>query len=409
MDGKLIFTKYENLMLAMLFQKSRMLAAQVLPIERNRIGSIYVGKVKNISANIGACFVEIADGEICFLSRKEAGAPFLLNRRYDGRILEGDELLVQIITEAQKTKQAAVTARVSLPNEYFVLSFDPSAHASFSSKLSVEQKKRILHLLNEKGILEGSRFIPRAELPIPISGVIRTQAGDCSEEELLTAFYRLWTEFADLLKKAPYRTCFSCLHEALPGWAAVLNSLVYPWEYDEIITDQESLWEQISAYCREKQPDKTVRFYQDSTYPLSKLYSVKSRLDEALGKRVWLKSGGYLMIEPTEALTVIDVNSGKYEGRGAKGEKEESSYLLNMEAAAEIALQMRLRNLSGMILVDFVNMLSKDHQEMLLQQMRSLVKSDKQKIMVVDITPLGLMEITRKKNSKPLKEQLKLK
>ena len=409
MDGKLIFTKYENLMLAMLFQKSRMLAAQVLPIERNRIGSIYVGKVKNISANIGACFVEIAGGEICFLSRKEAGAPFLLNRRYDGRILEGDELLVQIITEAQKTKQAAVTARVSLPNEYFVLSFDPSAHASFSSKLSVEQKKRILHLLNEKGILEGSRFIPRAELPIPISGVIRTQAGDCSEEELLTAFYRLWTEFADLLKKAPYRTCFSCLHEALPGWAAVLNSLVYPWEYDEIITDQESLWEQISAYCREKQPDKTVRLYQDSTYPLSKLYSVKSRLDEALGKRVWLKSGGYLMIEPTEALTVIDVNSGKYEGRGAKGEKEESSYLLNMEAAAEIALQMRLRNLSGMILVDFVNMLSKDHQEMLLQQMRSLVKSDKQKIMVVDITPLGLMEITRKKNSKPLKEQLKLK
>ena len=257
--------------------------------------------------------------------------------------------------------------------------------------------------------MEGSRFIPRAELPIPISGVIRTQAGDCSEEELLTAFYRLWTEFADLLKKAPYRTCFSCLHEALPGWAAVLNSLVYPWEYDEIITDQESLWEQISAYCREKQPDKTVRLYQDSTYPLSKLYSVKSRLDEALGKRVWLKSGGYLMIEPTEALTVIDVNSGKYEGRGAKGEKEESSYLLNMEAAAEIALQMRLRNLSGMILVDFVNMLSKDHQEMLLQQMRSLVKSDKQKIMVVDITPLGLMEITRKKNSKPLKEQLKLK
>ena len=289
MDGKLIFTKYENLMLAMLFQKSRMLAAQVLPIERNRIGSIYVGKVKNISANIGACFVEIADGEICFLSRKEAGTPFLLHRRYDGSILEGDELLVQIITEAQKTKQAAVTARVSLPNEYFVLSFDPSAHASFSSKLSVEQKKRILHLLNEKGILEGSRFIPRAELPIPISGVIRTQAGDCSEEELLTAFYRLWTEFADLLKKAPYRTCFSCLHEALPGWAAVLNSLVYPWEYDEIITDQESLWEQISAYCREKQPDKTVRLYQDSTYPLSKLYSVKSRLDEALGKRVWLK------------------------------------------------------------------------------------------------------------------------
>ena len=88
MDGKLIFTKYENLMLAMLFQKSRILAAQVLPIERNRIGSIYVGKVKNISANIGACFVEIADGEICFLSRKEAGAPFLLNRSFWSRLLQ---------------------------------------------------------------------------------------------------------------------------------------------------------------------------------------------------------------------------------------------------------------------------------------------------------------------------------
>ena len=151
-DGKLIFTEYEGKALAMLFQKKRLVAAQVLPEGTNRIGAVYVGRVKHVAANIAACFVEIADGEICFLPFKEASVPFLLNRTYDGRILAGDELLVQITNEAQKAKQANVTAKISLANEFFALSLDTSSHASFSSKLSSEQKKQLQELLLEEGI-----------------------------------------------------------------------------------------------------------------------------------------------------------------------------------------------------------------------------------------------------------------
>ena len=122
----------------------------------------------------------------------------------------------------------------------------------------------------------------------------------------------------------------------------------------------------------------------------------------ALERRVWLKSGGYLIIEPTEALTVIDVNSGKYEARKGYGE---TCRKINLEAAEEIALQLRLRNLSGMILVDFINMEEEEEKTELLSCLRKLVKSDKVKTTVVDMTPLGLVEITRKKVNKPLAEQ----
>ena len=136
---------------------------------------------------------------------------------------------------------------------------------------------------------------------------------------------------------------------------------------------------------------------------LGKLYGLDSKADMALGTRVWLKSGGYLVIEPTEAMTVIDVNSGKYEaGKGT----QETAFRINCEAAEEIALQLRLRNLSGMILVDFINMDSKEREEQLLQQLKSAVQGDKQKTNVIDMTALGLVEITRKKSYKPLREQL---
>ena len=147
-----------------------------------------------------------------------------------------------------------------------------------------------------------------------------------------------------------------------------------------------------------------LRLYTDRMVPLKSLYRLDKGLADALSVRVWLKSGAYLVIEPTEALTVIDVNSGKYD-RGKN--KQETIWKINQEAAREIARQLRLRNLSGMILVDFVDMKEKDAQDTLLQQMRELLKRDPQKAAAVDMTELGLMEITRKKQKKTLLEQAK--
>ena len=172
----------------------------------------------------------------------------------------------------------------------------------------------------------------------------------------------------------------------------------------EIVTDQFSMQEPLERYCREHELDVVVRLYQDKVLPLSVLYSVESKLETALASRVWLKSGGYLIIEPTEALTVIDVNTGKYE---AGKDPQETYRRINLEAAEEVAIQLVLRNLSGIIIVDFINMQSASYNRELLNHLKALVQKDKVQTHVVDMTPLGLVEITRKKISKPLREQFR--
>ena len=184
-------------------------------------------------------------------------------------------------------------------------------------------------------------------------------------------------------------------------WQDAINHFVLPEEYSEIVTDDPELYEEMVG--SEAIPaGHAVRLYEDASYPLEKLYSLATKIEGALSTRVWLKSGAYLIIEPTEALTVIDVNSGKYEAH--KGEQDYYK-AINMEAAVEIAYQIRLRNLSGMILVDFINMTNPMDQEELIKEMQRLLLRDRVKTCVVDFTRLGLMEITRMKTVPPLLEQ----
>lgn len=408
--GKILFTAYHEKMCALYLSDNRLLAARVLEDKGNRIGAVYIGKIKNIVKNINACFLEIADGEICFLSMKDADSPILLNRKYDGRLIEGDELLVQISREAQKTKQASVTANISLSNEYAAVSIG-SRRIGYSGKLEKVRKEEIKQWLLEEGFCKKNDFamqITVNEVLLSIGLVVRTRACDCSKECLFENIRTLFVEFENMINTALHRKCFSCIKQAPEDFEAVLDQLVYPYEYDEIVTDDNVLYEKIVGYCNENLKEKAVRLYTDTNLSLSKLYSLEQKFDTALNKRVWLKSGGYLIIEPTEALTVIDVNTGKYEATRASKSSNASQTAyekINREAAEEIALQLRLRNLSGIILVDFINMESKESNEQLLLLLRDLVRKDKTKTHVVDITALGLMEITRKKQNRPLKEQ----
>lgn len=430
-QGKLIFTTYKGHDCALLLRGNRILAASLsregflaASGSGGKIGAVYIGKIKNIVKNIDACFVEIADDEICFLSMKNAGAPYLLNRTYDGRLLEGDELLVQVEREAQKTKQASVTAHITLANDYFALSIG-TTKVSYSAKLSEEAKKRIEFLFTEHAIFIGGCLIqdvgallsgpeydrinketvrPESLTMPPVGCIVRTKAGDsCDEGVLFEHFFDLTAKLIRLLHIALHRSCFSCVMEAPTAIENVLGQLAAREEYQEIVTDREDIFREIQKIIQKMIPQcPGLRLYQDNLLPLSKLYSVESKLEMALERRVWLKSGGYLIIEHTEALTVIDVNSGKYEAR--KGSDE--TYLkINLEAAEEIALQLRLRNMSGIIVVDFINMKTDAERRSLLNRMRELVKHDRVKTAVVDITSLGLMEITRKKINKPLAEQ----
>lgn len=410
-EGKLIFSRYREKNCVLLLKRDKLTAA-AFP-EESRVGEIYLAKVLNVVKNINACFVEIQPGEICFLSLRDAQFPFLLNRTFDGRILEGDELFVQVTRDAQKTKQPSVTAHISLSNDYFALAFG-STRVGFSTKLATDEKKMLEKMLKESGIMEGGCLVrPGFDIlssnldGMPSLGlIVRTKAAEFTvgdAERLAEHFRRFLSEYITFFQNAVHRTCFSCLRKTdlidniMSG---ILNHLVSADEFSELLTDDPELYLRLEEYRTVHMPEKGLRLYEDSLLSLSKLYSLDSRIEEALGEHVWLKSGGYLMIQPTEALTVIDVNSGKYEGR------KDAFLKVNLEAAEEIARQIRLRNLSGIIIVDFINMKEEESRAEVLECLRRHTRRDKVKTVVVDMTPLGLVEITRRKITKPLREAL---
>ena len=204
----------------------------------------------------------------------------------------------------------------------------------------------------------------------------------------------------ELSEKASHLTKYSLLYKSQASYSDRINKVFKPDEYEEIVTDIDYLFDNLKKYY------KNVRLYDDKSFGLDKLYSLKTALDEALGRNVWLKCGGFLIFDKTEAMTVIDVNSGKF--TPAKGTDKESAYMaVNSEAAVEICRQLRLRNISGIIIVDFINLKSDEDKEELLNILRDESSTDTETVMVIDITELGLVELSRKKEFPPLYEQIR--
>ena len=369
---------------------------------RSLLGNIYVGKVKHVVKNIDAAFVEIAGGQTCYLPFKEAQAPVLTNRRWDGRLLAGDEILVQVMRDALKTKEPALTAKISLEGRLAAVVLDGGHGVRYSRQLPGEAADHFREVLQSVTVPDGMTL------------VVRTAAGDAADTALLHEANALLEKAQKLLSVGRSRTVFSMISEERPGW--LIELLSHKQLPDKIVTDEtlvytalEDLYGSGASGIEKKTPDDAAKcpeisFYRDSRPNLFALYGLAGKLEEALLKRVWLKSGGYLVIEPTEALTVIDVNTGKYDG---SKNVEETFALINREAAQETARQIRLRNLSGIILIDFINQKDRQAAKELLEELRSLCKEDPVPVRVVDITALGLVELTRKKVKGTLAEQLK--
>lgn len=392
-DGKILILKLHDRRLSLLLNGNQILSASVQHDAAIAVGDIYIGKVQNISANIRAAFVDLGGRNLTFLPINEAVSAFVLNRKPDGSLKVGDEVLVQVDREPMKTKLAGVTTKLSLSGQYAVVGVRTKRQkdgVQVSAKLDTEKQA---HFRESEALL---RISERFRL------IVRTNAGTLEREEtLLEEAQALANTLTRILEIAPSRTCYSCLYRTKADYVSFVEN-AYRSEYDEVITDLPEVYDTLREPCR--QTDIPLRLYADALLPLYKLYAVEQRLQELTDKKVWLKSGGYLVIEPTEALISIDVNTGKYE---AGKDKEETFCRINREAAEMIAVHLRARNLSGMILVDFINLKSRERETALLEYMRTLLKRDPVPARALDMTALGLMELTRKKVAPSLAEQLR--
>lgn len=363
--------------------------------KKSILGNIYVGQVENIAANIQAAFVMIDPDTRCYLPLSDVKNPvFSSGRTGDAPLRPGDMLLVQVSREAMKGKLPAVTTNLNLTGKYLVLTTGEKK-IGFSKKLIQEEKNKLNKWLEEE----------RAVSPREYGIVVRTNAGEASKEEFLTELSFLKRLYEKTAVYGRSRTCFSCVYETEPFYMNAVRD-TYSKHLDEIVTDIPEVFEHIAAYLKEVShgEENKVRLYEDALLPLYKLYRIGIVLEEVQKQKVWLKSGGFLVIQQTEAFVSIDVNSGKFTG---KKKAEETYRKINLEAAGEIARQLRLRNLSGIILIDFINMENPDHQDELFHVLQKHLRKDSVKAKAVDITPLHILEMTRKKVRRPLSEDLK--
>ena len=379
----------QEFFLAAAFDEKRMTQIQVEAVSKSSIlGNIYIGRVENIATNIQAAFVDIAKGVSCFLPLEEAKNAVFTKKNGKKDLCIGDELLVEVTREKQKNKPASVSANLNFSGKYLILTTGNHL-LGISKKLHATERERLQALLKD-------------QITDTFGIVVRTAAKDASDEEILKELEMLTKQCHACLQGAMHRTAFTRLREAPPFYLQFLKNRNLT-EVQKITTDIPSVHEVLLQHLQDTKEAEKLHLYTDTQVSLFALYSLTHELERALHRQVWLPSGAYLVIDPTEALTVIDVNSGK---NIKKKSREELVFSVNVEAAHEIARQLILRNISGICIIDFIDMKEKKHREELKHILRRDLKKDKVPATLVDITRLGLVELTRKKVQKSLKEQL---
>lgn len=393
MGNQIIITKDKSKIITSLFCEDKLISIQVDDEEGQGIlGNIYLGKVKNIVKNINAAFVEIADKQVCYLSISSKEKPVFANPRGDEKLRVGDEIVVQVSKESRSSKAAVLTTSFSLTGKYVVL-VHGRPMLGISSKITDENVRDELKSIVKPHIGENYGLI------------LRTNAQAASRELLERELMKLKADYDRLVNFGIHWNCFSKLYTTPPMYLWEIRD-GFAEEIETIKTDDLHLYNQIRDYLQEMQDEDLhkLHLFKEEGVSLNVLYGIGSKLKAALNERVWLPCGGYLVIQPTEALVAIDVNTGK--AVSGKHSPEDTYYKVNMEAAREIAHQLRLRNLSGIIIIDFIDMVTEKHKNQLMETLRELLSKDRIKTTVVDMTPLNLVEITRQKIKRPLYEQV---
>jgi ribonuclease G len=349
--------------------------------DKSILGNIYKGKVQNVLKGMQAAFIDIGSEKNVFLFVDDA--LYIDDTKHDITsitqiIKPGQEIMVQISKEAVGSKSPKATTNISLSGRYMV--FMPGLdYIAISHRINDTNEKNRLYEIARDIKPENSGLI------------MRTAAKGIEKENLLNDMNNLLELYGDILKRYKEVSAPALLYEEQNFIIKYIKDM-YTMDIDEVIINDEEQYKNILKYIKDKNFKKGIFKYEEGD--LISLYGIEKQIDNLLNKKIWLKSGGFLIIDQTEALTVIDVNTGKYIG---KSSLEETILKTNMEAAKEIAVQLRLRDIGGIIIIDFIDMKDELDEKKLMDFFAGQLKNDRTKCNILGFTQLGLLEMTRKR------------
>jgi ribonuclease G len=377
---------------------------QELYIERARrqgiVGNIYQGRVSRVLPGMEAAFVEVGLDRAAFLHASDVAT--VTREELEGGsepepigklLQEGQELLVQVIKEPLGTKGARLTTHITIPSRYLVLMPD-STNVGISTRIEDEAER-----LRLKGMVEGLA----RELEQDCGYIVRTAAEAAGSDALrrdMEFLHRVWRKVRE---RAASARAGSCVYSDLPLVFRTLRDLV-DMDVEKVRIDSRETVQRVLEFTQAYVPGIASRIeHYPGGRPIFDLYGVEDEIQKSLNRRVDLKSGGYLIIDQTEAMTTIDVNTGAFVGHR---NLEETIFKTNLEAAQAIARQLRLRNLGGIIIIDFIDMTQDEHKRQVLRALEKALEHDHAKNQVCDLSPLGLVEMTRKRTRESLERIL---
>lgn len=354
------------------------------------IGNVYLGRVQNVLPSMEAAFIDIGKGRNAVLYAGEVnwsalghkeGAP----RKIESVLSSGQMILVQVTKDPIGHKGARLTSQVSLAGRFLVYVPDGTT-SGISRKLPDTERNRLKNLLKEI-------------VPDTAGVIVRTAAEGASEEELTRDVERLKARWEDIEKKSTNRGSGPQLLYGEPDLTLKVVRDLFTEDFAKLVIEGEAAWETVSAYVESVAPDlaeRVQRFERGGTGgDIFATYRVNEQIQKGLDRKVWLPSGGSLVIDRTEAMTVVDVNTGKFTGSG--GNLEETVTKNNLEAAEEIVRQLRLRDIGGIIVVDFIDMVLESNRDLVVRRLVECLGRDRTRHQVAEVTSLGLVQMTRKR------------
>jgi ribonuclease E len=353
------------------------------------IGNVYLGRVQNVLPSMEAAFVDIGrgrnavlySGEVDWEAAAAEGDGKNQARRIELALKPGDRVLVQVTKDPVGHKGARLTSQVSLPGRYLV--YVPNGSMSgISRKLPDTERTRLKKILKEV-------------LPENVGVIVRTAAEGATEEQLTLDVQRLTNQWAEISHQVETVQAPALLHSE-PDLLIKIVRDVFNEDFHRLVIEGDDARQTIETYLRAVAPDliDRVSSYEGSVDSFDE-FRVSEQIEKALDRKVWLPSGGSLVIDRTEAMTVVDVNTGKFVGSG--GNLEETVTKNNLEAAEEIVRQLRLRDIGGIIVVDFIDMVLESNRDLVLRRLVECLSRDRTKHQVAEVTSLGLVQMTRKK------------